>query len=68
MLEELSYIEIDRQHPELLPTRTVMSMFMTGGGGAGTSNQGAETGQSTDALTSVLKPAKDFLALFGLKS
>ena len=29
----LSFAEIDSQHAELLPPRTVMSMFTAGGGG-----------------------------------
>ena len=29
----LSFAEIDSQHAELLPSRTVMSMFTAGGGG-----------------------------------
>ncbi|MDQ3825606.1 MAG: hypothetical protein M3325_07580 [Actinomycetota bacterium] len=31
----LSFAEIDSQHVELLPSRTVMSMFTTGGRGGG---------------------------------
>jgi hypothetical protein len=31
----LSFAEIDNQHAELLPPRTVMSMFTTGGHGGG---------------------------------
>jgi hypothetical protein len=31
----LSFAEIDSQHVELLPSRTVMSMFTTGGHGGG---------------------------------
>jgi hypothetical protein len=31
----LSFAEIDSQHAELLPPRTVMSMFATGGHGGG---------------------------------
>lgn len=48
MSDALSFAEIDGQHVELLPARTVMSMFSTGGceggdggtGGAGGSAQG----------------------------
>ena len=41
MFEALSFVEIDGQHVELLPARTVMSMFHAGcgceGGGHGAS-------------------------------
>ncbi len=48
MSDALSFAEIDGQHVELLPARTVMSMFVLGGeeggdggkGGAGGSAQG----------------------------
>jgi hypothetical protein len=33
MSDALSFVEIDGQHVELLPARTVLSMFVTGGGG-----------------------------------
>jgi len=33
MFDALSYAEIDGQHAELLPSRTVLSLFSTGGGG-----------------------------------
>ncbi|HJT03271.1 MAG TPA: hypothetical protein VJ757_06535 [Pseudonocardiaceae bacterium] len=32
MFDALSYAEIDGQHAELLPSRTVLSLFSTGGG------------------------------------
>jgi hypothetical protein len=35
MSDALSFAEIDGQHVELLPARTVMSTFRTGGGGDG---------------------------------
>ncbi|MDQ2791988.1 MAG: hypothetical protein DLM60_20950 [Pseudonocardiales bacterium] len=45
MSDALSFVEIDGQHVELLPARTVMSLFSAGGGnggkgGAGGSAQG----------------------------
>ncbi|PZS25086.1 MAG: hypothetical protein DLM61_20585 [Pseudonocardiales bacterium] len=44
MSDALSFVEIDGQHVELLPARTVMSMFHAGGnggnGGAGGAGQG----------------------------
>jgi hypothetical protein len=41
MSDALSFVEIDGQHVELLPARTVMSMFHAGGhGGAGGNGQG----------------------------
>jgi hypothetical protein len=35
MSDSLSFAEIDGQHVELLPARTVMSMFFVSGGGDG---------------------------------
>lgn len=54
MLETLSFIEMDRQHLELLPARTVMSMFVTDGtaGNDGTSGTGGNTeGTASTATT-----------------
>ncbi|MGH3753449.1 MAG: hypothetical protein ACRDRP_12265 [Pseudonocardiaceae bacterium] len=33
MSDTVSFAELDRQHVELLPTRTVLSLFSTGDGG-----------------------------------
>jgi len=35
MSDALSFVEIDGQHVELLPARTVLSLFLAGGGGKG---------------------------------
>jgi hypothetical protein len=35
MSDALSFIEIDGHHVELLPARTVLSLFSAGGGGRG---------------------------------
>jgi hypothetical protein len=35
MTDALSFAEIDAQHLELLPARTVLSLFATGGGAKG---------------------------------
>jgi hypothetical protein len=43
MSDALSFAEIDGQHVELLPARTVMSMFSTGGAGRG--GNGGEGGK-----------------------
>jgi hypothetical protein len=40
MSDALSFAEIDGQHAELLPARTVMSMFSAGGGGGRGGNGG----------------------------
>jgi hypothetical protein len=53
MSDALSFTEIGEQHVELLPARTVMSMFATGtsdgGQGTGTTGQGTtESKQSGD--------------------
>jgi hypothetical protein len=36
MFDALSFAEIDGQHAELLPARTVLSLFSTSGGGGET--------------------------------
>ena len=50
MTDALSFAEIDTQHLELLPARTVLSLFATGGGGAkggdaGNAGQGGYGGE-----------------------
>lgn len=40
MSDALSFVEIDGQHVELLPARTVMSMFHAGGGDGGAGGAG----------------------------
>jgi hypothetical protein len=35
MFDALSFVEVDVQHVELLPARTVLSLFSAGGGGRG---------------------------------
>ncbi len=55
MPDASSFSEIDRQHLELLPARTVMSIFMTAGESAGSATDGgtgaAEGTQSADPMT-----------------
>jgi hypothetical protein len=48
MSDALSFVEIDGQHVELLPARTVMSMFRAGGGGDG--GQGGAGGKGTGGI------------------
>ncbi|MDQ2881080.1 MAG: hypothetical protein M3Y48_07480 [Actinomycetota bacterium] len=36
MSDKVSLAELDGQHPELLPARTVLSLFSAGDGGTGT--------------------------------
>jgi hypothetical protein len=59
MSDALSFAEIDGQHVELLPARTVLSMFSTGGGprggdagnaGAGGTGGPGGTGSGTASL------------------
>ncbi len=52
MSDALSFAEIDVQHVELLPARTVMSMFSTGGGGceAGDGGIGGKGGSAQGGL------------------
>jgi hypothetical protein len=54
MPEALSFFEIDRQHLEVLPARTLMSMFMTGDGaatGGGDAPAAGDGGAGTDPLS-----------------
>ena len=48
MFDALSFTEIDGQHVELLPSRTVLSLFSTGGGGVcgGTGGTGGNGGDA----------------------
>jgi hypothetical protein len=49
MSEALSFVEIDGQHVELLPARTVMSMFAVKGGG-GDGGAGGPGGKGTGGI------------------
>jgi hypothetical protein len=59
MLHAMSLAEIDEQHVELLPTRTLMSL-MTQGGTDGSPGQGSgqESGAPGGGLTDMLDAAK----------
>lgn len=46
----LSFIELDAQHVELLPPRTVLSMFSTGDGGTGTNGSDSTGGWEINFL------------------
>ena len=54
MSDELSFADIDGQHVELLPARTVLSLFMAGGsggdGGAGGAGGNGQGGVGVDLL------------------
>jgi hypothetical protein len=52
MPEALSFTEINRQHLELLPARTVLSMFTTASGGAATGSDTGTTSTTTTTTTS----------------
>jgi hypothetical protein len=55
MSEVSSFVEIDGQHVELLPARTVMSMFVAGKGSGGDGGVAATGGKGTgDVGLSVL--------------
>jgi hypothetical protein len=56
MSEVLGFIEIDRQHLELLPARTVMSMFMTDAGTAGSSGATGGTAATDSGGTGSADP------------
>ena len=54
MSDALSFAEIDGQHVELLPARTVLSLFATGGshtGGNGGSGGNAQGGVGVNVLS-----------------
>ncbi len=54
MSDALSFVEIDGQHVELLPARTVLSLFATGGsntGGNGGSGGSAQGGLGVNVLS-----------------
>jgi hypothetical protein len=44
MSDALSFVEIDAQHVELLPARTVMSLLRTGGENGGRGGNGGHAG------------------------
>jgi hypothetical protein len=50
MSDALSFVEIDGQHVELLPARTVMSMFALHGGDGGAGG-GAQGGVGVNVLS-----------------
>jgi hypothetical protein len=58
MPEALSFTEIGTQHLELLPERTVMSMFMTGTNG-GTTTTGGTGGTEGTAAKDAFSMVKD---------
>ncbi|HEX4103608.1 MAG TPA: hypothetical protein VHY21_24225 [Pseudonocardiaceae bacterium] len=41
MSDTVSFAELDGQHPELLPARTVLSLFSAGDGGSAGNGEGA---------------------------
>jgi hypothetical protein len=55
MSDAVSFVEIDAQHVELLPTRTVMSMFSLGGGDGGKGGNGgsAQGGLGINILSGI---------------
>jgi hypothetical protein len=50
MSDALSFVEIDGQHVELLPARTVMSVFRLGGSGGGDGGKGGNGGGGQGGL------------------
>ncbi|HEY3693913.1 MAG: hypothetical protein QOH09_929 [Pseudonocardiales bacterium] len=46
----LSFVELDAQHVELLPARTVLSMFSTGDGGTATNGTDSTGGGQINLL------------------
>jgi hypothetical protein len=54
MSDALTLAEIDAQHVELLPARTVLSLFMTAGGGGARGGNAAPGGEGGPARASGL--------------
>jgi hypothetical protein len=63
MSDTLNFTEIDTQHIELLPARTVMSMFRTAGAAGGTNAPGGTGAGSTGKEPNLL----DILSSLSLK-
>ena len=53
MSDALSFAEIDGQHVELLPARTVLSLFSTGTGGNGGDGGSAQGGLGINILSGI---------------
>ncbi|MDQ2882544.1 MAG: hypothetical protein M3Y48_15425 [Actinomycetota bacterium] len=53
MSDALSFVEIDGQHVELLPARTVMSVFCAGNGGKGGAGGSAQGGLGVNVLSGI---------------
>jgi hypothetical protein len=55
MSDALSFVEIDGQHVELLPARTVLSLFLAGGGKGGEGGAGgnAQGGVGINVLSGI---------------
>ena len=60
MSDALSFAEIDGQHVELLPARTVLSMFAMGGKGSNTGGAGGDARGGLGVIVSVIP-----ITLFG---
>ncbi len=71
MSDAVSSTELDGQHMELLPTRTVLSMFLSGGGKGGSAGNGdnpfSVTNDANDLLhtTSVSVPGPNAVGGIG---
>jgi hypothetical protein len=53
MSDALSFVEIEGQHVELLPARTVMSTFRAGGGNEGGDGGSAQGGVGVNVLSGI---------------
>jgi len=53
MSDALSFVEIEGQHVELLPARTVMSTFRAGGGNEGGGGGSAQGGVGVNVLSGI---------------
>lgn len=65
MFDALSFAEIDGQHAELLPGRTVLSLFSTGGGGTASAAQCNTSGSGLVNVMALNNVAQGLLNILG---
>jgi hypothetical protein len=61
MLEALLFTEIERQHLELLPARTVMSMFVLAASASGNAGDTGVAGKDGNAQSASADPTQQLL-------
>ncbi|MDQ3901436.1 MAG: hypothetical protein M3319_13695 [Actinomycetota bacterium] len=68
MPEALSFIEIEGQHLEMLPARTVMSMFMLASEGGDGGTAGASGNTNTGGTTGTADPNQQLAGIMQMVS